>query len=564
MALKSYRAKRDFRKTPEPASTRAARRAAGTARRFVVQKHAASHLHYDFRLELDGVLKSWAVPKGPPFAKGEKRLAMEVEDHPVSYLEFEGVIPQGQYGGGTVMVWDIGTFEPLGAAPLKDLAAGKLHVLLSGKKLKGEWYLVRTRRGDARNQWLLIRGGADMKPVSRRADDTSALSGKSMKALSEPGKSARAATPRATPQTSRRATNVTRTPSPKTSSPKTASRTSRPSPQKFRTKSGPLLPFFEPMMARLLTTVPPGEWHYEIKLDGYRALAFVDETGHATLLSRNNKNFSAKFPEVVESLGKLKTRNTVIDGEIVAMDPRGVTSFQLLQQRERGEDDAPLFYYAFDLPQYEGEDLRDQPLETRRGRLETLLRKPVGVLRVSETVGTEGADLLEQAARLGLEGLIGKRAGSRYEAGRRSGAWVKVKTHREQEFVVGGFTEPQGGRRHFGALLVGVYEGRKLMFTGKVGTGFAASRLRDLHRLLQPLERTACPFGNLPEARAGRYGSGLTAAEMKRCHWVDPVVVVQVRFTEWTRDGKLRHPVFVGVREDKKATAVRREEATDG
>ncbi len=196
MALKRYHEKRDFGKTPEPASTRAPRRAPGTARRFVVQKHAASHLHYDFRLELGGVLKSWAVPKGPPFAKGEKRLAMEVEDHPVSYLDFEGVIPPGQYGGGTVMVWDIGTFEPLSPTPLKDLAAGKLHVLLSGKKLKGEWYLVRTRRGDAPNQWLLIRGGADMKPVSRKADDTSALSGKSLRMIAQGGASpARAANP---------------------------------------------------------------------------------------------------------------------------------------------------------------------------------------------------------------------------------------------------------------------------------------------------------------------------------------------------------------------------------
>src|SRR5690606_35684543 len=349
-------------KTPEPASTRAARRAPGTARRFVVQKHAASHLHYDFRLELGGVLKSWAVPKGPPFAKGEKRLAMEVEDHPVSYLEFEGVIPQGQYGGGTVMVWDIGTFEPLSAAPLKDLAAGKLHVRLSGKKLKGEWYLVRTRRGDSRNQWLLIRGGADMKALSRKADDTSALSGKSMKALEKgpawlpnrkTGTAPAATSALRAPPRSRRAPNVTPA-SPATVS---ASRTSRPSPPPSRSSrtshksSGKILPFFEPMMARLVDAVPPGDWSFEIKLDGYRALAFVDATGHAALLSRNHKDFAAKFPEIVESLTRLKTRNTVIDGEIVAMGPRGVTSFQLLQQQERGEDNAPLFYYAFDLPQ---------------------------------------------------------------------------------------------------------------------------------------------------------------------------------------------------------------------
>ncbi len=318
------------------------------------------------------------------------------------------------------------------------------------------------------------------------------------------------------------------------------------------------------MMAKLLATVPSGEWRYEIKLDGYRALAFVDNAGHATLLSRNHKDFSAKFPEVVEALTKLNARNTVIDGEIVAMNPQGITSFPLLQQQESGEENAPLFYYTFDLPQHEGEDLRERPLEERRMRLKKLLRKPGGVLRFSETVGTEGDALLAQARRLGLEGLIGKRVGSRYETGRRSGAWVKLKTVREQEFVVGGYTAPAGGRTHFGALLVGVYAGRKLIFAGKVGTGFNTASLRSLHRMFQPLVRASCPFPDLPEARTGRYGGGITATEMKRCHWLDPVLVAQVRFTEWTRDGKLRHPVFVGLREDKKATAVRREEAADG
>lgn len=549
MALTLYNTKRDFKKTPEPAGAKAS---SAAARRFVIQKHAASHLHYDFRLELDGVLKSWAVPKGPPFAKGEKRLAMEVEDHPVSYMQFEGVIPKGQYGGGTVMVWDIGTFEPLSKSPLKDLAGGKLHFTLSGKKLTGEWYLVRTRRGDTKNQWLLIRGGADMKPVSDKADDTSALSGKNMKALE---KGAVWTSNRKDVSAPARATKAAKT---------REIKKSRPTPQKSLKVSGKLLPFFEPMMAKLMTGVPPGEWTYEIKFDGYRALAFLDAAGTVILLSRNNKDLGAKFPEVVESLARLKARNTVIDGEIVAMNPKGISSFQLLQQHELGQEDSPLFYYAFDLPQQEGEDLRGLPLEERRERLGKLLRKPIGNIRFSETVGTDGDELSAQAQRLGLEGLIGKRVSSLYETGRRSGSWVKLKTHREQEFVLGGYTDPAGSRQHFGALLVGVYEGKKLIFTGKVGTGFNDARLRALLGKFKILERATCPFDNLPESKTGRYGSGITASEMKRCHWLKPVLVAQVKFAEWTRDGKLRQPVFVGLREDKKATAVRREEAKDG
>lgn len=549
MALALYNKKRDFKKTPEPAGKVAAK---GSAPRFVIQKHEASHLHYDFRLELDGVLKSWAVPKGPPFAKGEKRLAMEVEDHPVSYMKFEGVIPKGQYGGGTVMVWDIGTFEPLGKAPLKDLAAGKLHFVLKGKKLKGEWYLVRTRRtsgrGEEKNQWLLIKGGEDMKPVTKKGDDTSALSGKNMKAL-ESG---------AVWNSNRAEKNA----------PAPAGRAARSKASTNRRPVGarhvsPLLKFFEPMMAKLLKEPPAGDWLYEIKFDGYRALAFIGKDG-VEVLSRNNKDLGEKFPPVAESLRKLKAANTILDGEIVALSPKGQSSFQLLQSYELGQERPPLFFYVFDLPQHEGEDLRALPLEERRGRLEKLLRKPPGILRLSEAVGTDGEKLLEQARALGLEGMIGKRAGSVYEAGRRSGAWIKLKTHREQEFVIGGYTDPEGGRKHFGALLMGVYEGKRLVYTGKVGSGYNDALLRALGKRFRELAQESCPFVNLPEAKAGRYGSGITRAEMKRCHWLKPQLVAQVKFAEWTRDGKLRQPVFLGLREDKKPTQVGREEPADG
>jgi bifunctional non-homologous end joining protein LigD len=536
MALALYNKKRDFKKTPEPAGTKAAQPGAP---RFVIQKHEASHLHYDFRLELDGVLKSWAVPKGPPFAKGEKRLAMEVEDHPVSYMKFEGVIPKGQYGGGTVMVWDIGTFEPLSKAPLKDLAAGKLHFVLKGKKLNGEWYLVRTRRGEEKTQWLLIKGGEDMKPVTKKGDDTSALSGKNMKALAK-GDSV---------WNSNRAEKSPEKPAP-------AKRALK------KKSSGKLLGFFEPMMAKLLKEPPAGDWLYEIKFDGYRALALIGKDG-VEVLSRNNKDLGEKFFPVVESLRKLKVVNTILDGEIVALSPKGQSSFQLLQSYELGQERPPLFYYVFDLPQHEGEDLRGLPLEERRERLENLLRKPPGILRLSEAVGTDGEKLLEQARALGLEGMIGKRAGSAYEAGRRSGAWIKLKTHREQEFVIGGYTDPEGGRKHFGALLMGVYQGKRLVYSGKVGSGYNDALLRALGKRFRELAQESCPFVNLPEAKPGRYGSGITRAEMKRCHWLKPQLVAQVKFAEWTRDGKLRQPVFLGLREDKKPTQVGREEPAD-
>jgi bifunctional non-homologous end joining protein LigD len=562
MPLKLYRQKRDFKKTPEPSGKKAGKntgskagKKAGAptshrAPRFVIQKHAASHLHYDFRLELDGVLKSWAVPKGPPFAKGDKRLAMEVEDHPVSYMTFEGTIPKGQYGGGTVMVWDIGTFEPLSKSPLKDLAGGKLHFVLTGKKLKGEWYLVRTRRGEERNQWLLIRGGADMKPVSKKGDDTSALSGKSMKQLEKgavwnPDRAARGK------------------PMPEAKKP-------RPPAKKniaqTNARPGKLLPFFEPMKAKLVTHVPEGDWQYEIKLDGYRALAFLEAEGKVNLLSRNNKDLGRKFPEVADALRKLKTAGTVLDGEIVALTPKGHSSFQLLQRLELGQAQPPLLYCVFDMPQHEGNDLRALPLEERRTRLEAFLRastgraRSVAGLRFSETVGDDGEKLLREAKKLGLEGLIGKRDGSLYESGRRSGAWIKLKTHREQEFVIGGYTDPGGSRRHFGALLVGVYEGKQLVFSGKVGAGFNDALLQSLRRKFNSLARASTPFVNLPESKAGRYGSGVTAAEMKRCHWVKPALVAQIKFSEWTQDGKLRQPVFLGLREDKDAKDVRREE----
>jgi bifunctional non-homologous end joining protein LigD len=528
MSLKEYAKKRDFKKTAEPTAGSASK---STGRRFVVQKHDATRLHFDFRLEFSGSLRSWAVPKGFPYAKGEKHLAVQVEDHPIAYIDFEGTIPEGQYGGGTVMVWDRGTFEPLSKAPTKELAEGKLHFVLSGTKLIGEWYLVRLRE---ENQWLLIKAGEDMKPVSKKLDDLSVLSGRSMKELAK-GDRVWQSKPRNESQ--------------------------RVNKRKPKSTLLPLPKFVEPMKAKLAESTPSGDWIYEIKFDGFRALA-LRGTSEGRLVSRNEKDFGGKFTEVMDSLSRLDVEDAIIDGEIVALDEKGRSSFQLLQAFELGQDRPPIFYYAFDLLRLNGKDLRDLPVEQRKSKLERLLKEAPGNIRYSASLGTDAGKLLLQARQFGLEGLIGKRVGSHYETGRRTGNWIKIKLQHQQEFVIGGYTEPAGSRKHFGALLVGVYEDKQLKFAGKVGTGFNEKLLRTLFALFQKVPRESCPFVDLPEKRAGRHGQGVTASEMKLCHWIEPKIVCQIKFNEWTRDQRLRQPVFLGLREDKDAKEVVREEAS--
>jgi bifunctional non-homologous end joining protein LigD len=520
MSLQAYSRKRDFSRTAEPRG--AARKSRKQSHRFVIQKHDASRLHYDFRLEVGGTLKSWAVPKGMPFQKGEKHLAVEVEDHPLEYAQFEGIIPKGQYGGGTVMVWDTGTFESLGGDPQRDLKAGKFHFALHGSKLEGEWTLIRTHRGEG-NEWLLLKSGEDVRPVSKKKDDQSSLSRRTM---------ARIAQERDAEWRSG-----------------------------HEEKAPAKLSFIAPMKATLAAQPPAqGDWLYELKFDGYRALA-LKSGGDVQLLSRNEKDFSKRFPEIAEAVGKLSTAAAALDGEIVALDEQGRPSFQLLQALETGEARPPLAFYIFDLPQLGSDDLTKLPLEKRRALLEKVLSDAEEPLRYSAEIRGDPEELLKEVRERGLEGIIGKRRDSSYEVGQRSRSWIKLKCVQEQELVIGGFTPSEGTRHHFGALLVGYYQAKKLHFAGKIGTGFTTATLKLLSSKMQKLKRATCPFANLPEKQQGRWNQNITPREMKLCHWVEPRLVCQARFSEWTKDGRLRHGVFLGLREDKAADEVVRERA---
>lgn len=517
MSLQEYSRKRNFQKTDEPPAS-SGKGKKGT-HRFAIHKHDASRLHYDLRLEIEGTLKSWAVPKGLPYNKGEKHLAVKVEDHPLSYIDFEGTIPQGEYGGGTIMLWDTGTFKAL--TPEKELSNGKLHFILKGKKLYGEWYLVRLRDED---QWLVIKGGEEMNVVSKKDDNTSALTGRTMEAISK-SKEIRSVKSAVKPKTNK-------IPLPSTK-----------------------VVFIEPMKARLVGTAPPGEWSYEIKFDGWRALALKGKS-ETRLLSRNENDFSDKFPEIKNAIADLAVNDAIIDGEIVALDEKGRSSFQLLQSFDNGETRPQIFFYVFDLLQLNGQDLQSLPLEKRKAQLEKLFPHSNSVLRYSASLGNDAVALLEQAKKLGLEGLIGKKTGSLYQSGHRSGAWIKLKLVNEQEFVIGGYTEPSGTRKHIGALLVGFHKAGKLVYASKVGTGFSEKNLRSLHETFQKMATAHCPFINLPEKRNSKWGQSITAAEMKNCNWVKPILVCQIKFSEWTRDEHLRHPVFLRLRDDKKASEV--------
>lgn len=552
MGLKEYKAKRDFGVTAEPAGGKPLPKAVKGASRFVIQKHDASRLHYDFRLQMEGVLKSWAVPKGLPWAKGEKHLAVEVEDHPLEYETFEGIIPKGQYGGGTVMLWDRGTYYVYGEKPAEALREGRLHIVLQGEKVSGEWRLVRTRMEAGKPQWLLLKSGESLPAMSKKLDDQSVATGRTMKQIAKQRDAE---------------WKSNREEEPEGEKPKAARKKASTNPR--LKQSGALslpsgLPkgkprFIRPMKPRLLEEPPTvGDWIYELKFDGFRIVAVKNGT-EVNLISRNGNELAPKFPEIVEAVRSLPVNDCVIDGEAVALDGEGRSSFQLLQGLEIVGERSPTYYYVFDLLQAEGHSLESQPLEVRKKLLQELCAEAVDPIRYSGEIAGEPSALLKEVKRRGLEGLIGKQRGSVYEPDRRSGAWIKLKVLNEQEFVIGGYTPPQGARKHFGALLVGYYEGKRLFFAGKVGTGFNTKLLALLHKRFQAEARDDCPFADLPSKQGGQWVQGLTPAMMRRCHWINPVFVCQVKFGEWTRDAKLRHPVFLGMREDKAAPEVTRQ-----
>jgi bifunctional non-homologous end joining protein LigD len=573
MALTEYKRKRDFKKTAEPAGKPVPKKVKG-ASRFVIQKHAARRLHYDFRLEMEGVLKSWALPKGLPWKRGEKHLAVEVEDHPIEYEDFEGVIPEGQYGGGTVMVWDRGTYYVYGEQPLKSLQEGKLHLLLDGKKAKGEWTLVRIRgREGEKNQWLILKTGDDVKPISSKRDDESAKTGRTMKQIADARdaewQSGRAEDQSPTSQFKARIREALK--KKVKDEPVGRHRRARRNtlPKEARGRLGepslPKLPpakprFIEPMKAKLVENPPAtGDWIYELKFDGIRLIA-IKSHEKVSLLSRNQNDLSPRFHEIVDAIQNLPGDECVVDGEVVALDEEGRSSFQLLQALEMEGRKSPVYFYAFDLLQLDGKGLVSLPLEDRKNVLEKLCAiKGDPRIRYSGAIGGDASQLLKEVQRRGLEGIIGKLRNSIYEPGRRSGAWIKLKCVDEQEFVIGGYTPPQGARKHFGAVLVGYYKNRDLVFAGKVGTGFTTKSLATFHKKFRSQERADCPFVDLPSKQNGQWVLGITPSMMKKIHWINPKFVAEIKFAEWTRDGKLRAPVFMALREDKKPDEVVRE-----
>ncbi len=529
--LDDYNRMRDFSATSEPAAVkrRGKKADADHALQFCIQKHDASHLHYDFRLELDGALKSWAVPKGPSLDPTVKRLAVHVEDHPLDYATFEGNIPEGHYGAGDVIVWDRGVWIPL-EDPQKAYAKGKLKFELQGEKLGGVWNLVRTHMPGKQEQWFLIK---HQDSAARPQSDYDVLVAEPDSVLSE-------RTLVDKPRLDARQVKPLKKPARKPASGKLVGAHKARIPAQLK-----------PQLATLVDSAPAGDWSYEIKFDGYRIMARIDHDD-VQLFTRNGHDWTHKLPEQARALAALGLESAWLDGEMVVADEAGVPDFQALQNAFEANRSANIIYYLFDLPYLNGVDLREVPVEERRAALATVLKAHKDpLLRFSEAFDETPEALLNSACQMQMEGLIGKRLGSPYVS-RRSSDWIKLKCKHRQEFVIVGYTDPKGSRGAFGALLLGLHDrdSGELRYAGKVGTGFNEATLKSLLAQLKPLRAKKPAVVNPP--------SGF---EAQGVHWLKPSLLAEVAFAEMTQDGSVRHAVFHGVREDKPARDITQERA---
>jgi len=518
-SLSEYEKKRRFDQTPEPRGSKS-RRKSGLC--YVIQKHDASRLHYDFRLEWNGVLWSWAVPKGPSLDPSVKSLAVHVEDHPVDYADFEGVIPKGQYGGGTVMVWDSGTWVPP-KDPTQALKSGKLSFDLHGQKLQGHWTLIRIKDSkQKKDNWLLIKGDDEYarSDSNHRVVEKLPHSVKTKRSLEQIGQDHHPSSvdvdPKAMPHAKR----------------------------KKLPKS------FQPQLAIPADDTPSGDqWLHEIKFDGYRILARVEDDV-VRLITRRGNDWTDRFPSVRQAIEALNLRDTIFDGEVVVLDTDGTTNFQALQNVMNRGEERDICYYVFDLPFFDGYDLTSERLIDRKAVLAEVLGSQAAsrIVRYSDHISGQGRDVFSHACDKTLEGIISKRANAFYVQ-KRSDDWVKSKCLKRQEFVVGGWTDPSGSREGFGALLLGYYQGDDLQYAGRVGTGFNRQSLHDVRRLLDKLERKTPAYSHPP--------SGQSA---KGVHWVTPQLIAEVEFNSWTDGHLVRQASFHGLREDKKPEDIVREE----
>jgi bifunctional non-homologous end joining protein LigD len=606
MSLDEYKRKRRFEETPEPPPKVEKQ----SRHRFVVQRHHASRLHYDFRLEMDGVLKSWAVPKGPSLDPAEKRLAMQVEDHPVSYFDFEGTIPAGNYGGGTVMVWDAGTWEPLSPVPVNGeyvpgtekeaaamLAKGDLKFRLKGKRLNGDFALVhiKGRSGSKGNEWLLIKKKDNHVVAGFDIDafDTSILTDRTMAQISSDEGSAEWKSSRPASRgkvkaawladaiarvdskrkdlTAKGNESVEKNPhfskTARSGAPASKSRNKKSSANSAvqalpGAEEKPMPTVIHPMLATLAAKAFDNpDWLFEIKWDGYRAVAFIKD-GSVRLVSRSQNDLTAQFPELGSLPQFVKAERAILDGEIVALDDEGRPSFSLMQQRtgfQPGKrrlprrEGVPVIYYAFDLLYLDGLNLRRVALEERKKLLRDRIEAG-GVVQFSDHYAEKGLDLFEAAKQRGLEGIVAKKRSAAYVE-KRSGDWLKIKITQRQECVIGGYTDPEGSREYFGALVLGLYDQqRRLIHVGQVGTGFDQTTLKEIFSRLQLLKTKQNPF----------YGE---IGGLRKVQFVRPEVVAEIKFAEWTHESveggmKLRAPVFMGLRADKSAEDCQLEEVT--